>query len=54
METVETTLKECDDYIRLLKINGIQASVIIALLERLIDVVRTIAVHTVAARIKKV
>ena len=53
-DTVESKLKECDNHIQHLKLNGISAVVIIALFECLVDIVRTLAVHTVKARIKTV
>lgn len=53
-DTVETKLKECDAEIAYLKLHGLRAAVVISILEHLVDVVRTLAVHTVQARIKKV
>lgn len=51
-DTVEARFKEMEADINHLKVHGLSAVVIIKILEALIDVVRTLAVHTAAARIK--
>lgn len=53
-ETVEESLKECESDINRLKIHGMSAVVVIKILEALVSVIRTIALHQTAARMKKV
>lgn len=54
MDTVQTSLDEAQREVDAIKLHGLTAVRVAKVLEILINVVSTLAVHTVQARVKKV
>jgi hypothetical protein len=53
-DTVESRLKEAEAELQNIKAFGVSAKVVIKIFECLIDVIRTLAIHTVQARTKNI